>query len=228
LVFFEGSGKTTLLSLIAGDHPQAYANEIHLFNQKRGSGETIWDIKSRIGFVSPELHMLFSSSRLVLGAEWMMGGVGGPLSVLEAVQTGWWAKSREAGQTRVKIHGGGASVGVNNGGDADELERRAKELLKDFGMGEEEYMKVPFKSLSMGEQRLLLILRALVSRPRLVIMDEPFQGLDSEIVGKVHGWLEKNLGVDQALILVTHYEEEIPGFVKRRLELGEGKVVVCL
>lgn len=54
-----GSGKTTLLSLISGDNPQAFANDIYLFDRKRGTGETIWDIKKKIGFVSPEIHQFF-------------------------------------------------------------------------------------------------------------------------------------------------------------------------
>ena len=54
-----GSGKSTLLSLICADNPQAYAHDIELFGRPRGSGETIWDIKRRIGFVSPELHRAF-------------------------------------------------------------------------------------------------------------------------------------------------------------------------
>jgi len=54
-----GSGKTTLLSLINGDNPQAFANKIILFDKKKGSGESIWDLKKRIGFVSPELHLYF-------------------------------------------------------------------------------------------------------------------------------------------------------------------------
>jgi len=53
-----GAGKSTLLSLITADNPQAYANEIWLFDRRRGSGESIWDIKKRIGFVSPELHSI--------------------------------------------------------------------------------------------------------------------------------------------------------------------------
>ncbi|MCW3462929.1 ATP-binding cassette domain-containing protein [Chitinophaga nivalis] len=56
-----GAGKSTLLSLINGDNPQAYANKIWLFDRKRGSGESIWDIKKKIGFVSPELHQYFTS-----------------------------------------------------------------------------------------------------------------------------------------------------------------------
>lgn len=54
-----GAGKSTLLSLITGDNPQAYANEIYLFDKRRGSGESIWDIKRKIGYVSPEMHLYF-------------------------------------------------------------------------------------------------------------------------------------------------------------------------
>lgn len=55
-----GSGKSTILSLLFGDHPQAYSNSIFLFGQKRGMGQSIWDIKKNIGFTSPELHYFFS------------------------------------------------------------------------------------------------------------------------------------------------------------------------
>jgi molybdate transport system ATP-binding protein len=51
-----GRGKSTLLSLLYGDNPQAYANEIYLFDRRRGSGESIWELKSRIGYTSPELQ----------------------------------------------------------------------------------------------------------------------------------------------------------------------------
>jgi len=57
-----GAGKSTLLSLVTGDHPQAYANKIVLFDKKRGSGETIWDIKRKIGYVSPELQWYFDTN----------------------------------------------------------------------------------------------------------------------------------------------------------------------
>ena len=61
-----GAGKSTLLSLINGDNPQAYANNIILFDKKRGTGESIWDIKSKIGFVSPELHQYFPTDNSCL------------------------------------------------------------------------------------------------------------------------------------------------------------------
>ncbi|SEP43962.1 ATP-binding cassette domain-containing protein [Mucilaginibacter sp. OK283] len=61
-----GAGKSTLLSLINGDNPQAYANHIVLFDKKRGTGESIWDIKRKIGFVSPELHQYFPTDNSCL------------------------------------------------------------------------------------------------------------------------------------------------------------------
>ena len=57
-----GSGKSTLLSLICGDNPQAYANNITLFDKKRGTGESIWDIKKRIGYISPEMHLYYQKN----------------------------------------------------------------------------------------------------------------------------------------------------------------------
>lgn len=59
LMGHNGAGKSTLLSLINGDNPQAYANDIILFDKKRGSGESIWDIKKKTGFISPELYQYF-------------------------------------------------------------------------------------------------------------------------------------------------------------------------
>ena len=60
-----GSGKSTLLSLINGDHPQSYANELYLFGNRRGSGESIWDIKQHIGLISPEFHWYFDANATV-------------------------------------------------------------------------------------------------------------------------------------------------------------------
>ncbi|MCF8052444.1 MAG: ATP-binding cassette domain-containing protein [Desulfobacterales bacterium] len=68
-----GAGKTTLLSMIAGDHPQAYANEIYLFGRRRGTGESIWEIKRRISLISPELQLRYRK----------------PVSVMTAVLSGF-------------------------------------------------------------------------------------------------------------------------------------------
>lgn len=61
-----GAGKSTLLSLIYADNPQSYANALYLFDRKRGSGESIWDIKKRIGYVSPEMHLFYMENVPVL------------------------------------------------------------------------------------------------------------------------------------------------------------------
>lgn len=75
-----GSGKSTLLSLIVADNPQAYARNLRLFGKKKGSGETIWDIKRRLGFISPELHQFVPRDRnlqqfLVQDMAWLYPGI---------------------------------------------------------------------------------------------------------------------------------------------------------
>jgi molybdate transport system ATP-binding protein len=60
-----GSGKSTLISLLTGDNPQAYQNELYLFGKRRGTGESIWDIKKKIGYVSPEIHLYFPKNMAV-------------------------------------------------------------------------------------------------------------------------------------------------------------------
>lgn len=56
-----GSGKSTLLSLVYADNPQGYSNDISIFDRRRGRGESIWDIKRRIGYISPEMHLYFNN-----------------------------------------------------------------------------------------------------------------------------------------------------------------------
>lgn len=56
-----GSGKSTLLSLVHADNPQVYSNEIYLFGRRRGTGESIWEVKRRIGYISPEMHLYFNA-----------------------------------------------------------------------------------------------------------------------------------------------------------------------
>lgn len=73
-----GSGKSLLLSLVCADNPQAYANRITLFDRRRGSGESIWEIKDRIGYVCPEMQLYFRSSLPV--EEIVVGGMRNSLS----------------------------------------------------------------------------------------------------------------------------------------------------
>lgn len=58
-----GSGKSTLISLLIGENPQAYSQNIYLFERKRGTGESIWDVKRPIGFMAPELSRFFPANQ---------------------------------------------------------------------------------------------------------------------------------------------------------------------
>lgn len=68
LVGRNGSGKTTLFSIIFADHPMAYSQEIYLFGKRRGTGESIWDIKRRITYLGPELISYLSPKSILLTA----------------------------------------------------------------------------------------------------------------------------------------------------------------
>jgi molybdate transport system ATP-binding protein len=179
-----GSGKTTLLSLILGDNPQVYRNEVFVFGKRRGSGESIWEIKKRIGWVSPELQLHFDDST----------------TCLEAVKSGF----RD-------------TVGLFEPPTARQS-RDARQWLARFGlleMGSE-----PLFALSAGLQRMVLLARALVKRPRLLILDEPCQGLDAEhreLFVRVVDELLRNGG--ETAIYVTHRQEEIPPSINRVLKL---------
>jgi molybdate transport system ATP-binding protein len=183
-----GSGKTTLLSLLTGDHPQAYANDIRLFGRPRGSGESIWDIKRQIGLVSPELHLYFSE----------------PLTAAETAATGFFDVLVRRPTT-------------------PEQQAAVRALFEAFGIAD--LAGRLFARLSTGEQRLVLLTRALVKRPPLLVLDEPFQGLDAQLIGRLRGWLDRHLSPDQTLLFVSHHAEEIPRTVTRRLRLEEGRVV---
>jgi molybdate transport system ATP-binding protein len=183
-----GSGKTTLLSLLCGDHPQAYANDIWLFGRKRGTGESIWEIKRNIGLVSPELHLYFTE----------------PLTAIQTAATGFFDVMTLRRTT-------------------PEQDARVRELFHSFEIGH--LGERPFARLSTGEQRLVLLIRAVVKSPPVLILDEPFQGLDSELAFRLREWLDQGLGGDQTLLFVSHHAEEIPRTVNRRLRLDEGRVI---
>jgi molybdate transport system ATP-binding protein len=183
-----GSGKSTLLSLICADHPQAYANDLRLFGVQRGSGESIWEIKQRIGLVSPEFHLYFTE----------------PLTAVQTAATGFFDA-------------------VTLRRTTPEQDATVRDLFEQFGVAE--LLNRPFARLSTGEQRLVLLIRALVKRPPLLVLDEPFQGLDAAFIRRARNWLDRRLDPEQTLLFVSHYAGEIPQTVRGRLRLEAGRVV---
>jgi len=186
-----GSGKSTLLSILTADHPQRFANDYDLFDQKRGGkGASIWDIKQKIGHVSPELHLYFPVETTVFKA--IASGF------FDA--TGVYFKKLEEKQI-------------------DSVEQLA-ELL-----GVTHAMQRPLQKLSKGEQRLVLLARALVKNPPLLILDEPCQGLDIGAVEHFKSVVDAVCGSgERTLIYVSHYPHEIPGCIDRHLRLEKGKI----
>lgn len=173
-----GSGKSLLLSLVCADNPQAYANRITLFDRRRGSGESIWEIKDRIGYVCPEMQLYFRSALPV--EEIVAGGLRNSLSQFRKPTS-------------------------------DELDE-ARTWLRLLDIGHIADRR--FQELSSGEQRLVLLARAFIKQPSLLILDEPLHGLDAahkERVRRLIDLLVSRNGM--SLIFVTHYTREIPSSV---------------
>jgi molybdate transport system ATP-binding protein len=184
-----GAGKSTLLSLILGDNPQAYANNINLFGTPRGSGESIWDIKARIGWVAPELQLYYpkrTSCFNVVGSGFSNSiGLFSKLSNRQQKSVHFW----------MDIF------------DLTPLSTQA------------------FGAISEGQQRLVLLARALIKVPPLLVLDEPCQGLDAthrrhflKTIDTVGNKLATTI------IFVTHRLDEIPKIIRHRLHLKNGRI----
>ena len=179
-----GAGKSTLLSLVCADNPQSYACDIELFGHKRGSGESIWDIKKHIGYVSPEMHRSYH---------------------------------RDIPSIRIVASGLKDSVGLYVKPNKDEYEI-CRWWLHIFGLkGKED---TSFLKLSSGEQRLVLLARAFVKDPELLILDEPLHGLDNynrQLVKDIINTFARRK--NKTIIMVTHYKEELPECINKHLFL---------
>ena len=185
-----GSGKTTLLELITGDNKQVYCNDVWLFGRKRGTGESIWDIKKNLGIVSYRLHVEYR----------MVGG-----TCLEDVI----------------ISGFRDSIGLYEQKTDMEISA-AKKWLKLAGFEGRE--QESFGNLSYGEQRAVLIMRAAVKSPKLLILDEPCHGLDESYRQKILDLLETvALSGTTTLLHVTHDPTEVLEAEKHILELCPGE-----
>ncbi|MGB1092279.1 MAG: ABC transporter ATP-binding protein, partial [Oceanobacter sp.] len=178
-----GCGKSSLLQLITGDNPQCYRNDLRLFGIKRGSGESIWDIKKHIGIVSSALQWEYRATTNVLSA--MISGLHDSIGLYKKVGD----DEKQLGLHWLDIVG---------------LRHKANQSLQ---------------HLSYGEQRLVLIGRALIKQPPLLILDEPCQGLDDLGRQMVLAFINR-LAEQQSMTLlyVTHHEDEIPSAFQHRLQ----------
>lgn len=179
-----GAGKSTLLSLICADNPQSYACDISLFGIPRGTGESIWDIKKHIGYVSPEMHRAYQ---------------------------------KDIAAIRIVASGLKDSVGLYAKPSAEEYET-CRFWLSVFGLEGKE--NTTFLKLSSGEQRLVLLARAFVKDPELLILDEPLHGLDNNnrmlVKNVIDTFMQRE---NKTLIMVTHYVEELPTCIDHKIRL---------
>ena len=179
-----GSGKSTLLSIVCADNLQSYANNIVLFDMVRGTGESIWEIKRHIGYVSPELHRSYYRD----------------IPAIEVVASGL-----------------SDSVGLYMRPKPEQM-GVCLYWMEIFGV--KHLANTSFLQLSSGEQRLVLLARAFVKDPALLILDEPLHGLDAinsrRVLDVVEAFAKRK---GKTLIVVTHYMEEIPKCVDKVLTL---------
>jgi molybdate transport system ATP-binding protein len=168
-----GSGKTTILSMITGDNPKGYGQDLTLFGRKKGSGESVWTIKENIGYVTPSMTDLFSTRHTL---------------------------------EQMLISGFHDSIGLYVY-PTDSQVHTAKNWLKLIGM--EDLSQQLFYLLSAGQQRMALVVRAMIKHPPLLILDEAIAGLDDHYTFLVVSLINKIAAEKTTTILyVSHRNEE--------------------
>lgn len=183
-----GSGKTAILSLITGDHPQCYTNDIFVFGFQRGNGESIWQIKQFIGYVSTALQ---------------------------------WEYRVGTNLRNVIISGFYDSIGLYTKA-TDKQREIADQWLMLLGMTDK--ADKTFNQLSYGDQRLLLIARAMVKHPPLLILDEPCLGLDDINRQLVLALIEKICaGSSTTVLYVNHHSEDKIAGIERSIQLQKNQ-----
>jgi molybdate transport system ATP-binding protein len=182
-----GAGKSTIVKLILGENLQAYANRIFLFGKRKGSGETIWEIKKRIGFVSAELQAQYRKK----------------MDSYEVIASGFQD-----------------SIGLYRAPSREEREAvdRWVDLLE-----VKDLAKQPFHQLSFGQRRMVLLARAMVKSPLLLIADEPCHGLDVANRRRILKILERIGRTKTSLLYITDRREEILDCITHLLRLDGGK-----
>ncbi len=175
-----GSGKSTLLSLITGDNPKGFGQELFLFGRKKGSGESVWDIKQYIGYFN---HILIQHFSRLDSIENMI--VSGCLDSI-----GLYIKPSEM-QLRV-----------------------AHEWLEFLDLIS--FKNKPIQYLTPAQQRMVLIARAMVKHPPLLILDEPTSGLDDAGASLVVGMIQQVIAETNIAVLFVSHQKE-PGFEPKNI-----------
>ncbi len=186
----KGAGKSTVLTLILGDNLQAYANAIYLFGKRRGSGESIWDIKRQIGYISSDLQIRQHKN----------------INAFDVVCSGFFD-----------------SNGLYKKCSSEELSI-AREWTHFLGVDELADQK--FGRLSHGQRQLIMIARAMVKSPEILILDEPFQGLDIKNRTKILDIFEYIGSQTRTnLIYVPNQDEETLSCMTHVLEMDGGRAM---
>ncbi len=184
-----GSGKSTILKLILGDNLQGYANQVILFGRQKGTGETLWEIKKRIGAVSSELQVQYRKK----------------MSAYDVIASGFYD-----------------SIGLYQypTQEQKEIVDQWVQLLRI-----EDIARRPFHQLSYGQRRMILLARAMVKSPALLIVDEPCHGLDIPNRKRVLDILERIGHTRTNLLYVTNHKDEILDCVTHVMRLQRGKTL---
>lgn len=181
-----GSGKTCLLNLITGDHPQCYVNDIFVFGYQRGSGESIWQIKQYIGYLSNAFHLDYRVN----------------CSLLQVVLSGFYD-----------------SIGMYQRATKNQV-MLAEQWLALMALDKQSAR--PFQELSFGDQRLVLLARAMVKHPALLILDEPCNGLDDINRLKVLALIDLLAREGSTTLLyVNHHQEDAIPSIQHHLSMTE-------
>lgn len=184
-----GAGKSTLMSLLNADNPRAYALGIRLFDRRRGTGESIWDIKARIGFVSSEIQLFWNTSQRV--QQIVLSGFTDTLYLNRKIRPAEWAAYRH--------------------------------IMDLLGLTSRE--QAAFGELSSSERKLVMVARALVKNPPVLILDEPFQGLDEAGFQFLYGLLSRCADEERTVIQIAHLEREILPGMERVAVIEGGRLV---
>ncbi|KRM75874.1 ABC transporter ATP-binding protein [Secundilactobacillus collinoides] len=161
----------------------------------------------------------------------VLGGVFGHISIPELkTKVGWVSTALQdqlhAGDVvdSIVLSGKFASIGVYQEFTKRDLQEARQTLID---LGGEKLLGKPYAVLSQGERQLVLIARAMMAKPQLLILDEPCNGLDlfarEELLNRVAGIAE--MPNHPALLLVSHYTEEMLPCFKHVLLLRHGEIV---